>query len=193
MRKLIRMVFTIAALLSSAAAAQAQGLLPLAVEARGGFALPQGDWAELYDIGNGFGYGINARLQVLPLISIYGGWDRYSFSIEDVDSDAIDSGLHLGGQISLPLSAVTGVSPFAFAGVLYNRTTMAEASGVESESDDDFGYEVGAGLAFPFAPTLTLTPAVRYRSHSAEFSFGEDPAETTVSYLSLDVGLKLGI
>lgn len=198
MRKLVRTASMLAALLSVATAANAQGILPIAVEARGGYAIPQGDWNEGDALSNGFGYGLNLRLQILPLISLYGGWDTYNFDLEDVENaDARDSGLHLGGQIALPLSAVTGVSPFAFAGVVYNRTEMGIEDGgvtVEVESDDGFGYEVGAGLAFPFAPTLSLTPAVRYRSHSAEFPGGEDGEnDTTVSYISFDVGLKLGI
>lgn len=196
MQRLIRTAFMLGALLSTGTIVQAQGIIPIAVEGRGGIALPQGDWNDGDQLGNGFGYGIGLRLQVLPLISVYGGWDTYSFDLDDVDGDASDAGLHLGGSISLPLSAVTGVSPFAFAGLVYNRTTMGfEGNGVtlEVESDDAFGYEVGAGLAFPFAPTLTLTPQVRYRSHSAEFPLGGATEETTVSYLAFDLGLKLGL
>lgn len=199
MQKLVRTVCMVAGLLAVATTTQAQGLLPFAVEVRGGFAIPQGEWNDSDAIENGFGYGINARLQILPLISLYGGWDKYSFEMDDLggsDSDASDSGLHLGAQLSLPLSAVTGVSPFAFAGMVYNRTSMAFTSAgttIEAESDDGFGYEIGAGLAFPFAPLLTLTPAVRYRTHSADFPSAVGSGETTVSYLSFDVGLKLGI
>jgi hypothetical protein len=189
-----------AGLFAAGGTAQAQGIFPLAVEARGAFAMPQGEWNDGDEIGNGFGYGINGRLQVFPLISIYGGWDRYSFDVEsdgDGDSEATDTGLHAGGYISLPLSAVTGLSPFAFAGVVYNSTDLAFSSGgvtISAESDDGLGYEVGAGLAIPFAPTLSLTPAVRYRSHNAEFPSitGED-GELTVSYISFDLGLKLGL
>jgi hypothetical protein len=183
-----------AGLFAAGGTAQAQGIFPLAVEARGAFAMPQGEWNDGDEIGNGFGYGINARLQVFPLISIYGGWDRYSFDV-DGDSEATDTGLHAGGYISLPLSAVTGVSPFAFAGVVYNSTTRP-FSGVtgSAESDDGLGYEVGAGLAIPFAPTLSLTPALRYRSHKAEFpSITGADSELTVSYISFDLGLKLGL
>lgn len=199
MRTLVRTALLFAALLAAGTAAQAQGLVPLAVEVRGGYAVPQGDWADGDGLGNGFGYGLDLRLQILPLISLYGGWDRYSFDVEDVatDADASDAGLHLGAQLSLPLSALTGVSPFAFGGIVYNRTTMAMESGgvtLEAESDDGFGYEVGAGLAFPFAATLTVSPAVRYRTHSAEFPGGQSgSSDTTVSYLAFDVGLKLGI
>ena len=200
MMRIVRKVSLLIALLATAtiATADAQGILPIAVEGRAGLALPQGDWNDADNVETGFGYGLNVRLQLMPLISVYGGWDRYSFGVEDAENvDAVDSGLHLGGQVSLPLSAVTGVSPFAFAGVVYNRTTMGFENGgvtVEVESDNGLGYEVGAGLAFPFAPTLTLTPAVRYRSHSADFPGGDaGDDETTVSYLSFDVGLKLGI
>ena len=130
MRKLVRTVIMLATLLSAATAANAQGILPIAVEGRGGYAIPQGDWNDSDALGNGFGYGLNLRLQIMPLISVYGGWDTYNFDVEDVDNaDAKDSGLHLGGQISLPLSAVTGVSPFAFAGLIYNRTEMGIESG----------------------------------------------------------------
>lgn len=196
MRKLVIASCLLTGLLSAASTVQAQGIFPLAVEVRGAFAMPQGDWNEGEAIGNGFGYGLDARLQILPLISLYGGWDRYSFDMESTgegETDASDSGLHLGGQISLPLSAITGVSPFAFAGLVYNRTTLGPSGGIgslEGESDDELGYELGAGVAFPFAPTLSLTPAVRYRTHSANF---DGAGDTTVSYLSLEVGLKLAL
>jgi opacity protein-like surface antigen len=200
MMRIVRKASLLIALLATAvvARADAQGIIPIAVEGRAGLALPQGDWNDADNVETGFGYGLNLRLQLLPLISVYGGWDRYSFGVEGAEEfDAVDSGLNLGGQISLPLSAVTGVSPFAFAGILYNRTTTVFESGgvmVEGESDNELGYEVGAGLAFPFAPTLSLTPAVRYRSHTAEFPRGgADQLERTVSYLAFDIGLKLGI
>lgn len=199
MKKIVGKLAVLALVAAAVApAAQAQGIIPIAVEGRAGLALPQGDWNDGDNLETGFGYGLNIRLQLMPLISVYGGWDRYSFGIEGSgDFDAVDSGLHLGGQLSLPLSALTGVSPFAFAGLVYNSTTMAFDNGTvsaEVESDSGFGYEVGAGLSFPFAPTLSLTPAVRYRSHSAEFPAGEaGDVETTVSYISFDVGLKLGI
>lgn len=200
MRKLVISSCLLMGLLSAAGTAQAQGIFPLAVEVRGAFAMPQGDWNESEAIGNGFGYGLDARLQILPLISLYGGWDHYTFDMESAEgseTDASDSGLHLGGLVSLPLSAITGVSPFAFAGLVYNRTTLNASAGsasLEGESDDELGYELGAGVAFPFAPTLSLTPAVRYRTHPASFTtVGDGEGDTTVSYLSLEVGLKLGL
>ena len=148
--------------------AHAQGLLPLAVEVRGGFAVPQGDWKDDFGVDGGFGYGINARLQLMPLISFYGGWETYSFDMDAEDSETTDAGLRAGAQLSLPLAALTGLSPYAFAGVIYNRTKMefGEGVSVEFESDDGFGWEAGGGVSVPFAPTLSFRPG------STRFSSG---------------------
>lgn len=198
MQRILRTTCLVGMLLLASTAVQAQGIIPISVEGRGAFALPQGDWNESDALSNGFGYGLDLRLQVLPLISIYGGWDTYGFDVEELDgADANDSGMHLGGQISLPISAVTGISPFAFAGAVFNRTSMEveeEGVSVEVESDREIGYEVGAGVAFPFAPALSLTPQVRYRSHNVDFpGAGEEGEDSTVSYLSFEVGLRLGL
>ena len=195
-QRFLRTACVAAALVAGgAASASAQGIIPLAAEVRGGLALPQGDWNDNDALGTGFGYGFSIRMQLMPLISAYGGWDRYTFNIDGpVDADAEDTGFQLGAQVSLPLSLVTGVSPFAYAGALFNTTTTTIGDGTRtSESDRGIGYEVGAGLAFPFAPTLTITPQVRYRTHGAEFHDGAGGQDLTVSYLSFDLGLRLGI
>jgi opacity protein-like surface antigen len=197
MRKLVAVSCAAAALLAAGGDAHAQGLLPFAVEARGGFAVPQGDWRDDAGVDGGFGYGINARLQLMPLISFYGGWETYSFDMDAEDSETTDAGLRAGAQLSLPLAALTGLSPYAFAGVIYNRTKMefGEGVSVEFESDDGFGWEAGGGVSIPFAPTLSFTPGVRYRTHSADFSASEDfeGDDLTVSYIVVDLGLKLGL
>jgi opacity protein-like surface antigen len=182
-----------AALLSSGSAVQAQGIIPFAVEARGGFAVPQGDLKDSFGANGGWGYGLNARMQIMPLISVYAGWETYAFDMDADEAETNDSGIRAGAQVSLPVSAITGFSPYAFAGVLYNRTSVDVVTG-EAESDDGFGWEAGAGASIPFAPTLSFTPGVRYRTHSAEFSSaGAVDGEATVSYLVVDLGLKLGI
>lgn len=197
MRKLVAATCAVAALLTAGTEARAQGLFPLAVEARGGFAVPQGDWKDDFGVDGGFGYGINARLQLMPLISFYGGWETYTFDMDTEDGEAKDAGLRAGAQLSLPLSALTGLSPYAFAGVIYNRTSMEFGDGVsvEIESDDGFGWEAGAGVSVPFMPTLSFTPGVRYRTHSADFGASGDfeGEELTVSYIVVDLGLKLGL
>lgn len=198
MQRMLRTTCFLFALLLAGTTARAQGMMPISVEGRGAYALPRGDWNEGDALGNGLGYGLDIRLQVLPLINIYGGWDSYSFKIEEMDdTDATDSGMHLGGQISMPLSPVTGISPFAFAGAIFNRTSMRiENNGVSLgvESDREIGYELGAGIAFPFAPGMAVTPQVRYRSHGVDFSLASgETHDADVSYLSLEIGVRLGL
>ena len=195
MRRTVRTICFLAGLLAGGSgAAAAQGLLPIAFEGRAGLALPQGEWNDGGGLDTGFGYGVDLRVQILPLITAYGGWDRYTFNVSGSSADAEDIGFHLGAQASLPLSALTGVSPFAFAGLVFNRTTLSFGDGdsVVVESDRGFGYEVGAGLAFPFMPTLTLTPQVRYRAHGADFP-STIASDQTVAYLSFDLGVRVGI
>ena len=194
MRKLLSVSCLSAALLAAGPAAgfHGDGENPLG---RGGFALPQGEWSDDAGVDGGFGYGINARLQIFPVISLYGGWEKYTFDTEAETIEASDTGLRGGAHVSVPLSALTGVSPFAFAGVVYNETSfkVEEVDG-EFEADSEFGYEVGAGVAFPIAPTLSLTPSVRYRAHPAELPAGEAGTDDIdVSYLVFDIGLKLGL
>lgn len=200
MRQWIGAVCVLGGLLASGSAAAGQGIVPIAVEGRAGYAVPQGDWSDGESLENGFGYGIDLRIRILPLVYLYGGWDTHDFAYagsgDGEDAEATDSGMHLGGEIAVPLSAVTGISPFAFGGIAYNRTSMpirSDGLSRQAESEAGLGYEVGAGLAIPFAPTLTLRPQVRYRSHPAEFLMGATTQETTISYFSANIGLRLGL
>ena len=206
MHKITTATLVMSAVLVCGGPAGAQGVLPFAVEVRGGGAMPTGDWNEDETIENGLGFGANIQVAVAPMVSIYGGWERYSFPIETeedpdfegVEADATDTGFRLGGQVTLPLSGLAGVSPFAFGGLTYGKTEVGLGDGSSSisfKSDGAVGFEVGGGVAISVAPMLSLTPALRYRSHSAEFDAFQELGgeETTVSYLSLDVGLKLGI
>ena len=164
-------------------------VLPFAVEVRGGYAIPTGDLAEGDGIEDGLGFGANLQLSIMPMIGVYAGWERYSFGVEDLDdASIIDSGFRGGLQFNAPLATFTGVSPFVFGGAIYNSTEM-EIGDESAESDSSVGFEVGGGVGIQLAPMFTLTPALRYRTHSSEFEGSDD----SVSYLSIDVGLKVGI
>ena len=140
-------------------------VLPFAVEVRGGYAIPTGDLAEGDGIEDGLGFGANLQLSIMPMIGVYAGWERYSFGVEDLDDASI-----------------------VFGGAIYNSTEM-EIGDESAESDSSVGFEVGGGVGIQLAPMFTLTPALRYRTHSSEFEGSDD----SVSYLSIDVGLKVGI
>jgi opacity protein-like surface antigen len=197
MRKLVVGMIAVAGVVGATRPAMAQGVIPLAVEGRVGAGFPTGDFGEDDDVGTGLGFGADAVLRVLPLVNVYGGWERYSFDGkgESNGTNVTDSGIRAGAQLSIPVGMVTGFSPFVSAGLLYNRTSAEATEGSASlkfTSDWKLGYELGAGISVPVAPALSVVPAVRYRSHDVSFSDLEG-FSGTISYLSVEAGLKLGL
>ena len=112
MKRLIAGGLVAAALGVGGSAAEAQVLPPIAVEVRGGYAIPTGDLGDS-DVDDGLGFGVNAQLAFMPMLSAYVGWERYSFGIDTevdgVDADISDSGfrfgLQAGAQAVLPADA----------------------------------------------------------------------------------------
>lgn len=197
MRKIVVGMIAVAGLVAATRPAMAQGVIPLAVEGRVGVAFPTGDLGENDDVGAGFGFGGDVVLRVFPLVNVYGGWEHYSFDGkgESDGSSVTDSGIRAGAQLSIPVGMVTGFSPFVSAGLLYNRASAEAGEGSASlkfTSDWKLGYEVGAGVSVPVAPAVSVVPAVRYRAHDVEFS-DFDVAWGSISYLSLEMGVKVGL
>lgn len=71
----------------------------------------------------------------------------------------------------------------------------SRSSGESATLDQNVGYDVGAGLSVPIAPGLSVVPAVRYRAHDVVFGDAGvlGVGANDVSYISADVGLKLGL
>lgn len=194
----IKLMVCAAALLASAHEASAQAP-SFGLEVRGGFAVPGGEWDDDDLVDNGWGFGGNVRAQVMPMIAVYAGWERYSFPINDeeldegdVEADASDQGFRAGLALTAPLAGLP-VTPFVELGAVYNTTSIEASDGnlsIEVESDAALGFEGGIGVEMALGPRLSVTPAVRYRMHTAEFDefFNE---EVDVQYLIFDIGLRL--
>lgn len=148
--------------------------LPFAMEVRGGVALP----AEAFEGAEGGQAGeVSATWQVLPLAGVYGAYQSNRFAW-DAGGHATDDGFAAGVRITLPALLIP-VDPWVRGGVVVHQLkteTRAAESGV--------GYEVGAGLGFPLARGITLTPGVlwtRYR----------DGELLRVRHLRADAGLRM--
>jgi hypothetical protein len=186
-----------AAFLACGSSAAAQDASRFAVEIRGGNGIPTGEWTEDGDTENGSGFGLNGQFQLAPFASVYAGWERYSFDVvrsgnlEFMGGHTSDSEARLGIQVTLPLSAVA--RPFVLGGLTYSRVETGTSS---LKSAGAMGYEAGAGVDVPIIPPLSLTPGARYRSHRAKFQRSvaiEEERQTTISYWSWEIGLKLGL
>jgi opacity protein-like surface antigen len=186
-----------AALLAGAQTVSAQ-TPAMALEVRGTFDIPSGDWndEELFD--NGFGGGATLSVMVSPQMGIYGGWELVRFPLDedelgvDADADGTDAGFRAGLVSFVPIASMPSVTPFTELGVIYNTFEISASDGDNSagiESEWGLGYEAGVGVAIQAAPRLDVTPIIRYRAHDVEFEDFE--GGDTVQYFSFGVGLRL--
>ena len=179
-------------------AGHAQSVIPFAVEARGGLAFPTSETLkDNYDVG--YELGATAKVSVLPMLRLYGGYQYTEFTAKDVGGGSGDSSLKLkdqgfraGGELGVPLLGMaTGLSPYVLGGATYDVTSSAvqfvEGTEVVGKSDRTFGYELGAGLDFHMSPLLSLRPEVRYRSYKPDFGGSHNP---DLSYVDASVGFE---
>ena len=161
--------------------AAAQGLPPIAFEARGGVSLPTGDFARPLTLG--YGLGGHASVAVMPTLAIYGGYTYTSF---DFDRNAPGEregsydlqGFDAGARFNAP--TLTRISPYLRLGGVYYK---GESSDGEISDKQKFGFQLGAGLEYELGRYASITPELRYTtiSHSNR---------TDASYVTLDFGLR---
>ena len=192
----IKVLAVAAALLGTTQAASAQ-TPSFALDVRGGYAIPTGEWNEEDTFKNGFGFGANVIAMVTPQIGVYAGWETFSFDVEEdepgVEADATDAGFRAGVTLSVPMAQYPTITPVLEAGVLYNSLTIGasgEGASIDIESDDALGFEAGAGVSFNVAERVSVVPMVRYRQHEVTFPDISDQSET-VSYVVVGVALRV--
>lgn len=157
-------------------------LLPLSLEARGGAALPAGAFHDV--AGGGPAMELSATWHALPLLGVYGAyqWNRFNWS--GVDGHAADAGFAVGVRLAIP-APLLPIDPWIRAGIVAHRL-----EGETLVEEAKHGWEAGAGLAFPVARGLALTPGVlwtRYQ-HGSGAGGGE---VLRVRHVRADVGLRL--
>lgn len=155
---------------------------PISLEARGGIAVPSGDFADLAD--NAFGFGGSVHVQVAPRVSLYGGYSQTEFDLEALSADGTDRGWEAGARVAF---SGVGFSPWVRGGLLVHDFDV-DAGAVEFDTDEEVGFEVGAGVAFPLGPRVSVSPGFAYRRYAVDLPVR---GELDVSYLNLDVGLRI--
>ena len=182
--------FTVALVLAAGAGgAQAQG--PIALELRGGGAIPTADLGET-SLGVGFGFGIAGSYRLLPHLGAYVGWDWHRFATDEAllgnDYDVEDTGYAFGMQFQHPM--VRGIEGWARAGGLYNHIELEnDAGSIVADSGHELGWELGGGFSIPLGQRLALTPGARYRTFSATLEVDQVEVPVDLSYVALEVGL----
>lgn len=191
--------------IAAAARVDAQMLpgISLSVEARPALGVPIGEFAGSDEgIGAGSGVGISAGASLgFGPAGVYGEYQLLRFACGDceaagLDDRAEDQGWEAGGELRVPLGLV-GLRPWIRAGVVGHQLRLSGQGG-SIVSEPTLGWGAGAGVTLPLPVPLPMaleaSPAVRFRSYTAEYQFEqlELPArETPVSYLSLELGIAL--
>lgn len=162
-------------------AAQLTGIIPLSVEARGGVALPREDFRGAAD--GGVAAELSATWHALPMIGIYGAyqWNRFGW---DDQGDATDAGFAAGVRVAIP-TPLLPIDPWIRAGIVAHQL---ETETLSEESKR--GWEAGAGLSFPLARGLTLTPGLLWTRYQ-HGSGAADGELLHVRHLRADVGVRL--
>ena len=180
MKKAVSGILTAIATFALAGTASAQ--LPLAVEVRGGVAVPTGDFGDNADPAPTFGASVS--FLAAPRVSIYGGYSQTQYDLDAPAAEATDKGWEAGARVAFP---GVGFSPFVKAGLLFHDFEV-EVADIEDEGEDEIGFEVGAGAAFPLGPRVSVTPGVTFRRYATEFF---NQGDVDITSINLDVGLRI--
>lgn len=180
-------VAVLAAVAASAARADAQVGIPLAVEGRVDYAVPTGDFDNVAD--EGAGWGVGASLGVRGGLGLYATYSNTRFGVgltDDEEPDAEDTGFSVG--LTTALAGIGNITPWIGAGAVFHTL---ELGGVEEGIDESVGFEVGGGLAIRLTPNVRLTPGVGIRRYSTELETLLGGRELDVSYFTAGVGLNV--
>ncbi len=170
------------------------GLSSFGVELRGEVALPTSAFEERFDLEAGFGFGAAVKYSIARFLALYAGWDRFEFdgTPEALGVEVVDRGFRLGVQAGVPEPSGR-LSPFATAGVIFNRTSLElrdTLGTTELEGERSAGYEWGGGLSIPVLRGVWLVPEGRFRSHSGSWETAVlEEADVRVTYFAFNLGV----
>lgn len=128
----------------------------VALEGRGGIAVPVGDLRDEMSAGTGFSVALDLMYRFSPLFTGFLGGNRDEF-----DGGISSTGLQGGLRIT-PLRDGR-VLPWVSA-----AATGQELSANEFDYNFDIGFEGGAGLDVALSDRFSLAPGLRYRTYEAD-------------------------
>lgn len=148
-------VFTVV----SAAPLAAQMASPIGFNVRAGAALPTGDFGDVAETGFTIGAGLSFQPALLPIgLRFDGDYNRFSGdNLGGGDFNINIWALTANAVLAPPLSPIYGIGGLGF----YSLGVSAE--GINSESETELGFNVGAGFRLPLTGFNTFVEA-RYHS-----------------------------
>ena len=147
------------------------------------------------DLGNGLGVGAHLSVPVLPHLAAYGGWNYHGFRAETSfagpDVDVEETGYAFGVRFEHPMAGATSPALMLKAGGTYDHIEIENAAGdLIADSGHGFGWEAGAGVAFPLGDRWHITPGVRFRSLTRDIDVGAIRTPVTLRYVAAEIGFS---
>ena len=142
----------------------------------------------------GYGFEFTGSYGIIPNLDIYAGWGWNQFKGDDFfaaeNSTFNVSGANLGLRYIHPISS-TNTSYNLMLGTIYDQVKIENPAGDQtSDTDYDFGWQVGGGITYTFGGNWQLQPEIRYRSLSTETNNPTAPNKIKFNYLSFGIGLN---
>jgi len=163
-------------------------------EVRGGVNVAVDEFAAV-DLKTGAGLEMGLGVRVAPDLFVYGAWDWQNRAAKTqllgTTADVEDTGYAFGLRYVAPLSG--RAKPWVRAGGLFNHVEIEDedAGDLVADSKHTFGFELGGGLDVALNDRWSLTPGVRYRRFEPKVRFGGAESSSTLSYVTVDVGVSL--
>ncbi len=188
-------IFMLVAIMFIAGIASAQISKPFSVYAGGGLGLVQGEYSDMFKTGYhglaAVGFSAAPMIQFLAKVEYHNFETDLTSSVPDYNNSFKNMMFGGGARISPSIPSFP-LKVFGMAGgglaniqgpdaVTYNLATGTYEA-VETESQNEFYFEIGAGAEMTVAPSIALFGMVRYVSISSE---GE-----SFNYIPLTVGVK---
>jgi hypothetical protein len=190
-------VFRLIPLLVLALPASLAAQLPvsLTVEARAGYAVPTGDFAnsaEGFVADAGPALGVAVVVHPIPALGVFVGYQQLRFGCAPcagagLDDSAVLAGTEGGLHVSIPVE-FAGAVPWLRASALYHSLAFS-GMGDRMTSDPAFGFGGAAGVSVPVLGRLEVSPGIRFMAVPAHFDFTVLPDRSVdVTAVSFDLG-----
>ena len=173
-----------AVIVAAASPARAQGYNPFQIGASGGVAFPTGDLGTSTNTGYNIAVVVGYKPQLLP-VSVRAEAAYTQFGLNG-GGGSINIPSFTGNLVyELPLGV--GFTPYAIGGAGLYRPSAGFNGGGATTAENDFGWNIGAGIKIPLSPSFETFIEARYNS----FSIGGGAANGggTGTFIPITVGI----
>lgn len=143
---------------------------------------------------NGIGFEATVQYRLLEHLSAYAGWDWTHYqaleAIAGPDMDLEETGYLFGLRFEHSIRQGRPLAYWVRSAATVKHLELENDEGdIVDDSGHGLGWEVGAGLAVPFATGWSATPGIHYRTLSRDLDVGTQTFPVELQSVSLEIGI----